>query len=43
MKVNILAFGVAKDILKGNHLTIDFEGKYFAGFEERIRNSISTP
>jgi molybdopterin converting factor subunit 1 len=26
MKVNILAFGIAKEILKGNHLTIDFEG-----------------
>lgn len=26
MKVNILAFGIAKEILKRNHLTIDFEG-----------------
>lgn len=26
MKVNILAFGIAKEILKSNHLTIDFEG-----------------
>ena len=26
MKVNILAFGIAKEILKGHHLIIDFEG-----------------
>lgn len=26
MKVNLLAFGIAKEILGSNHLVIDFEG-----------------
>jgi molybdopterin converting factor subunit 1 len=36
MKVNVLAFGIAKDILGTNHLIIDFEGQNSQDLKESL-------
>lgn len=36
MKVNLLAFGIAKEILGSNHLLIDFEGNNSQELKESL-------
>jgi molybdopterin synthase sulfur carrier subunit len=36
MKVNILAFGIAKDILGANHVVIDFDGTTSADLKKGL-------
>jgi molybdopterin synthase sulfur carrier subunit len=38
MKVNILAFGIAKEIFRANHLTIEFDGSTSQDLKSNLEN-----